>query len=339
VRGAPGARAAHLKLTRAIATGLASLMVGGCGSSPPPPSARPKAVVASASAKAVSPKPRPKTTTISVDDEVYGRLAAGVEYTDWTPIDGNWRFAAPKRDFIGADGGVDLAFHFHGAEMADEDWRMTGLNAVIVSVTLPGVGNKPYKRELGDPSRFGAVLDEVVKRVGATHSRRIALIGYSAGYAAVGQVLSNEWYYGKVDTAVLLDGLHASLIDGKPDERAITIFERFAADAVKGTRTMVVTHSSVVPPNYASTTQMTDLLIASIGAKRTLEEKKNAFGMTEWSHVDVGSFHLRGFRGDGPRDHMDQLRLLTPALTDWIVPRWTRLAVEEARGITPPSSP
>jgi hypothetical protein len=317
---------------------LVGLGLVACGSSPPPPSVHPKTAVASTSARAAPPKPKP-TQVISVDDEVYGRLAAGVEYTDWTPIDGNWRYAAPKRDFVAADGGVDLAFHFHGAELADDDWRQTGLNAVIVSVTLPGVGNTPYKRELGDPSRFGAVLDEVVKRVGATHSRRIALLGYSAGYAAVGQVLSNEWYYGKVDTVVLLDGLHASLIGGKPEERAITIFERFAHDAVKGTKTMVVTHSSVVPPTYASTTQMTDLLIASIGAKRTLEEKKNAFGMTEWSHVDVGNFHLRGFRGDGPRDHMDQLRLLTPALTEWIVPRWTRLGVEDARGLTPASPP
>ncbi len=278
----------------------------------------------------------PKPKVPSVDDEVYGRLAAGVEYGDWKPTGGDWRYLAPKGPFIADDGGVDVAFHFHGAEMAGEEWRQSGLNAVIVSVTLPGVGNKPYKRELGDPSRFGAVLDEVVKQVGGTHSRRIALFGYSAGYAAVGQVLSNEWYYDKVDTVVLLDGLHASLVNKRPEESAIAIFERFAGDAVRGEKTMVITHSSVVPPTYASTTMMTDVLLASLGLKRTLEEKKNSFGMTEWSHVDAGNLHIRGFRGSGPHDHMDQLRLLSPALTDWIVPRWTRLSVMEERGLAEP---
>jgi hypothetical protein len=303
------------------------------GSAPPP--AHPRTT--SARAAPSPPKPKaPERSKVSIDDEVYARLTAGVEYGDWTPIDDNWRFMAPKSDFVAPDGGVDLAFHFHGAEMTGDDWKQTGLNAVIVSVTLPGRGNTPYKRELGDPSRFGAVLDEVVKRLGGTHSRRVALLGFSAGYAAVGQVLSNDWYYDKVDTVVLLDGLHASLIQGKPDESAITTFEKFARDAAAGKKTMVVTHSSVVPPNYASTTQMTDVMLANLGVKRTVEEKKNSFGMTEWSHVDTGNFHLRGYRGGGPHDHMDQLRLLSTELTDWVVPRWTRLAVQDARaGGTP----
>jgi hypothetical protein len=274
------------------------------------------------------PKPAP---VVTVDDEVYAKLRAGVEYGDWTPIDGEWRYLAPKKDFVAKDGGVDVAFHFHGAEMAGDDWRQSGLNAVIISVTLPGVGNTPYKLALADPSRFGAILDEVIKRVGATHSRRIAVFGFSAGYAAVGQVLSNDWYYSKIDTVVLLDGLHASLVGGKPEEKAIAIFEQFARDAVAGNKTMVVTHSSVVPPNYASTTQMTDLLLASAHVPRVEEEKRNAFGMIERSHADAGNLHLRGYRGDGPKDHMDQLRLLSVALTDYIVPRWTRLAVQEAR--------
>jgi hypothetical protein len=314
---------------------VGALVIAGCSLPPIAKSTRgassPANVEAASRAPASAATGRP---TVSVDDEVYAKLRAGVEYGDWKPLDAEWRYLAPKQDFVAKDGGVDVAFHFHGAELADDDWRQSGLCAVIVSVTLPGVGNTPYKRELGDPSRFGAILDEVVKRVGATHARRIALFGFSAGYAAVGQVLANDWYYDKVDTAVLLDGLHASLIAGKPEEKAIAVFEKFARDAVAGNKTMVITHSSVVPPTYASTTQMTDLLLASIGVARVDEEKRNAFGMAERSHADAGNFHLRGYRGDGPKDHMDQLRLLSLALSDYVVPRWTRLAVEESRGVT-----
>ncbi len=288
-----------------------------------------------AASRAPAP-PAPKATSASIDDEVYAKLRAGVEYDDWKSLDGEWRYMAPKLSCVAADGGVDVAFHFHGAGLASEAWRQSGLNAVIVGVTLPGVGNTPYKLELADPSRFGAMLDEVIKRVGGTHPRRVALLGWSAGYAAVGQVLSNEWYYDKVDTVVLLDGLHASLIAGKPEEKAIAIFEKFARDAVAGKKTMLVTHSSVVPPTYASTTQMTDLLLASVGLTRVEEEKKNAFGMLERSHADAGNFHLRGYRGDGPKDHMDQLRLLSLALDDYIVTRWTRLAVQDAHASSAP---
>jgi hypothetical protein len=328
VRGVPGAGDSRLKNARAIVGALSAMAIAGC-SLPP---------IAKSTTATAKPAPRatqaPAKPVVSVDDEVYAKLRAGVEYGDWKTLDNEWRYLTPKPDFVAKDGGVDVAFHFHGAELADDDWRQSGLCAVIVSVTLPGYGNTPYKRELGDPSRFGAILDEVIKTVGATHARRIALFGFSAGYAAVGQVLANDWYYDKVDTAVLLDGLHASLIDGKPEEKAIAVFEKFAHDAVLGNKTMVITHSSVIPPTYASTTQMSDLLLASIGVPRVEEEKKNAFGMTEWSHADAGNFHLRGYRGGGPKDHMDQLRLLSLALTDYVVPRWTRLSVQEARGLT-----
>jgi hypothetical protein len=239
---------------------------------------------------------------------------------------------APTGPFLADDGGVDVAFQFHGAEVAEKDWRQSGLNALIVSVTFPGWGSGVYKAGFADEVHVGEILDEALKRVGATHVRRLLLVSWSAGYAAMGIALGNAHYYALADAAIVLDGLHANLIDGKPDERPLAIFERYARDAVAGRKTMVVAHSSIVPFGYASTTQMAELLCASVGAQRIQGERQWAAGPVEWYHADEGNFHVRGFRGDGPRDHLDQLHLLDDLVRQYVTPRWTRMQIEEAQG-------
>jgi hypothetical protein len=258
-------------------------------------------------------------------------MRAGVDYGPWHDL-GNWvRYMAPKGDFLAPDGGVDVAFHFHGGEVADRDWRQSGLNALVVSVTYPRWGTVQYKAGFSDPIRFGVILDDVLKRVGATHVRRLLLVSWSAGYAAMGLVLNNAHYYALADTAIVIDGMHADYIDGKPDERPLKNFERYARDAVAGKKTMLVVHSSIIPPGYASTTEMAELLCASVGARRIEEEKRLQGGLVEWYHSDAGGLHVRGFRGEGPKDHLDQLHLLDDLVRENVTPRWTRMAIEDAQ--------
>ncbi len=277
------------------------------------------------------PPPPPAPPPNDLDTEVAARLRAGVEYGPWQDLGGWVRYMAPKGDVLAADGGVDVAFQFHGAEVAERDWRQSGLNALIVSVTFPRWGTVQYKHGFSDPIRFGTILDDTLRRVGATHVRRLLLVSWSAGYAAMGLVLQNAHYYALADTAIVLDGLHADYIAGKPDERPLAIFERYARDAVAGQKTMLVVHSSIVPPGYASTTEMAELLCASVGARRIEEEHRRGDGLIEWYHSDAGSLHVRGFRGEGPKDHLDQLHLLDDLVREQVTPRWTRLALQDAR--------
>jgi hypothetical protein len=331
VRASPCPGASDLRARRATPRALAWFALAafafGCApavkpSLAPKPAAR---VVRPAPAPPPPPPPDP------LDAEVAARLKAGVEYGPWHDLGGWVRYMAPKGAFLADDGGVDVAFQFHGAEVAEHDWRQSGLNALIISVTFPRWGTTQYKVGFSDPIRFGIILDDAMKRVGATHVRRLLLVSWSAGYAAMGLVLNNAHYYSLADTAVVLDGLHADYIDGKPNEGAIAIFERYASDAVLGRKTMVVVHSSIVPPGYASTTEMAELLCASVGAQRVLEEKKRGEGLIEWYHSDAGGLHVRGYRGEGPKDHLDQLHLLDDLVREHVTPRWTRLAVRDAQ--------
>jgi hypothetical protein len=267
----------------------------------------------------------------SIDREVVSRLNARLGIAEpWKPMnDGAW-YLAPD-DVVAKDGGVDVIVHFHGATLVEEEWRTTALDAVIVSVNLPGYGVGQYRDRFAEPGRFAGVVGDAVKRVGGTHVRRLGLVSWSAGYGAIQDVLSDDGFYAMVDTVVLLDGMHVDYKRGSPDKAGMAVFERFAEDAASGDKQMIVTHSSVTPGDYASTTETAAMLLASVGATRVEEKRTHARGMVEWYHADKGGLHIRGFRGEGLRDHTDQVHLLDDAVRGYLEPRWTRLSVLEER--------
>jgi hypothetical protein len=264
-----------------------------------------------------------------VEREVATRLNARLDLSEpWKPISDGAFYLAPE-DVVGKDGGVDVVVHFHGATMVDDEWRATGLDAVIVSVHLPGYGVAQYRDMFAQADRFGALVDDAVKRVGGTHVRRLGLVSYSAGYGAIQDVLADPTTYAMVDTVIVLDGMHVDYREGLPDDGGLAIFERFAKDAAFGDKQMILTHSAVAPLDYASTTETATMLLASVGVTRIEEKRTNVRGMTEWYHADHGGLHVRGFRGDNAKDHIDQVHLVGDAVRVFIAPRWTRLAVLE----------
>ena len=58
--------------------------------------------------------------------------------------------ASETRDFIDADGGVDLVFHFNAALLAEKSWRRSDANAVIVSQAFSTFGSGPYEDAYAD---------------------------------------------------------------------------------------------------------------------------------------------------------------------------------------------
>jgi hypothetical protein len=223
-------------------------------------------------------------------------------------------YLAPD-DVVGKDGAVDVIVHFHGAPFVEDEWQRTAVDALVVSVHLPGYGVAQYRDMF------------------ATHARRLALVSWSAGYGAVQDLLSDPDCYAMTDTVALFDGMHADYREGLPDEASIAVFERFARDATLGKKQMIVTHSSVTPFTYASTTETATMLLFSLGVPRVEETRTNPRGMVEYYHADEGGLHVRGFRGDGLRDHIDQVHLLSDAVRVFIAPRWTRQAILEERSL------
>ena len=268
--------------------------------------------------------------------------APAVEFDAWKGLPFGGSFIAPKQDFVTSDGGIDVVFHFHAGQMAEKQFKESGLRAVIVSLGY-GIGSGKYSEAFADANRFGRMLADVVKGVeqstGKTglHVRHLGLASWSAGFAAVGKILSVDRYYAMVDSVILNDSIHsqydspkkaASQGAEKVDLKMIRPFVRFAKDAAEGKKAaMVITHSSIIPPDYASSTEATQALLTAIAVPATVVDEPASSGrkpMTLIKRADAGNLHVRGFRGQGPKDHFEHLYLVGEALRSWVLPRWKR---------------
>jgi len=247
-------------------------------------------------------------------------------------------YLAPQITAADEDGGVDLIFHFHAGQMAEKDWRAANENAVIVSATF-GMGTSAYADAFADPMRFERMVNEVLsdlsRRSGrALHPRRVSLFAWSAGFAAVSRILSVPKFYSMVDTVVLLDGLHSNYIDPKikkssqgvaqVDVRGLSNFIRFAADAKRGAKEMVLTHSSIRTPDYANSTEANQALLGQVGVPVVpTTPPLSVYGeMKEIERADAGNLHMRGFSGTTAHDHINHLHLIDDVIREFCAPRW-----------------
>ncbi len=215
-----------------------------------------------------------------------------------------------------ASSAPDLVIHFHGASwLAMQAADDLHLPIVIATVNL-GAGSGVYARPFADPAAFDRLLGAVETQSGLHFAHRY-LIGFSAGYGAIRSILRNR--YDQVDGALLLDGLHTSYIPegkavasgGKLDTSGLDVFQRFAADAIAQRKRFVITHSEIFPGTFASTTETTDWLLASLGLKRTPVVAWGPLGMQQLSETRSGSFAVLGFAGNSAPDHIDHFHAMS----------------------------
>jgi len=263
--------------------------------------------------------------------------APDVAFTKWQGT--GWGAILPP-DALDIDetGGFDVAFHFHAAMMAERDWRASTANTVVASATF-GIGSSAYADAFASPARFGQMLREIESMIAKRHSdkkihvRRVTLVAWSAGFAAVNAILAVPAYYTLVDSVVLLDGLHATYSNpaagsaqGEAQVRTASLatFSRFAKEALTGKKTFVLTHSSIVPPGYASSTECVAALLHGIGAApeevTPSPKERTSLLMT----FDQAGLHARGFSGTSQPAHIDHLHMVGTMMKTFVVPERNR---------------
>ncbi len=212
-------------------------------------------------------------------------------------------------------------------------------------LTLP---NPNWKSPL---EGVGSVRGILQKYASDVKPLRVSVLGFSASCQGVAAVLGAP-DGGFVDAAVAIDGIHTGL---PVTQAAMTPWFNFAKLAVVNERLFVISHSSVVPPGYASTTQtaewlwntitmeptqftvppMPDLSVPptsvhvnagpSTGKDRTIEYpapawkgKRRAGGL-----VVLG---LNNLDGPGTADHIYQAKAMLPmVLTRFLAKRWNEM--------------
>ncbi|HEY3497648.1 MAG TPA: hypothetical protein VGK73_23280 [Polyangiaceae bacterium] len=255
-------------------------------------------------------------------------------YESWHKDISIGQMMAPKRGGVSASGDFDVLFHFHGHDGARKAWVPVMNGPVLAGVTL-GIGSGVYESTFRDAVAFKTLIESLesamAERAGrkSARARRIALSAWSAGYGALRSILSQPLGRERVDTVLLLDGLHCDYVQGGGLARpSLEPFVRFARQAAAGKRLMVVSHSSIVPPGYASTTETANYLIQELGGnpRKASPRASDPLGLVLTSRFDRGDFHVRGYAGKAEPDHCAHLGLLQDILKVHLAPRWKPVA-------------
>ena len=212
----------------------------------------------------------------------------------------------------------DLILHLHGAPgTVEKNIRQPHPDAIHVNITLPGLSSV-YKKHFQDPSVFPSLLQETKvilskEGYGTTPTfRRIILMSFSAGFGGVRELLKQAENVEQIDAIIMADSIYAGFV-GETEDRKVNPshmepFLSFAKQAVTGKKQMIISHTQLFTPEYASTKETAAWLIDGLSGKRIQERKEHPGGMVEWSHFQKGRFHVLEFEGETGEDHMKHLR-------------------------------
>jgi hypothetical protein len=163
------------------------------------------------------------------------------------------------------------------------------------------------------------------------------------GYGAPLAILNDPTSAQRVDALLVLDGAHAGFVPdhGRAvDPAGIAPFVAFAKEAAAGRKLMWITHSDIDTYDYSSSTESADAILAALGVRREpvdasasppavqLEAALSAFPARSphWlqarSAAQMADFHVMGYAGKGPEDHIAQIAQMSVTVLPELVKRW-----------------
>jgi uncharacterized Ntn-hydrolase superfamily protein len=213
-----------------------------------------------------------------------------------------------------------LFIHFHGATWIPE--LAAQKNKVAVIAMHLGSGSAVYAKPFAEPQVFSELLEEAAKKSGRRFSS-INLTAWSAGYGAVRAILTQPDHYERVRSVLLLDGLHARYVGGKPGplesklvDEDLAVFVKLAHDAAAGKKRFAFAHTEIFPGTYASTTECADYLLAQSKLKHEPVLRWGPMGTQILGQAKQGGFHVLSFAGNSAPDHVDLLHALPELMRD-----------------------
>jgi hypothetical protein len=221
-----------------------------------------------------------------------------------------------------ANGDVTLAIHFHGAHwFAIQEHLARGLRGPLVNFDL-GLGSEVYRRAFEDGQHFAKFLKGIEKELSKRAGRdvrisNVEISSFSAGYAAVRELLKVPEYFELISRITLLDSLYARFDSGGERGRKVTgpAFDHiepwvpFAQAAIKGQKTFLITYSQVPTPSYASSEQTAEALMRAVGvpSQPVAANSNPAASDPDYPllrRADFGRFHVWGYGGKDQRAHL-----------------------------------
>lgn len=236
------------------------------------------------------------------------------DFTDWVPL-AQGHFSAPKSLKLDASGRFELVIHLNGDEPVRKQLVKSGQPFVLFTLTLdPSRGYAPL---FTGTSLYQAIVSGVEQGVGkqlgtTAHVGHVAMSAWSAGFVGIAAALGQPTGSG-IDAVILVDGLHAPR--GNPDafKAQMKPFVDYAKRAMQGERSMFITHSSIDPPDFASTSECAHYLLSALDAKPLAVKRADPWGLELVEYFSRGDLQVRGYAGNDRADHCAQLVVLRDA--------------------------
>jgi hypothetical protein len=251
-------------------------------------------------------------------------------YDKWSSEPSIGQMISPHKGGITKSGGFDLIVHFHGHEPIRKEFVKVAKGTVLVGIDL-GIGSGVYASSFAAPNTFTQLVASVEAAMAKktknpkAHVRKLALSSWSAGYGAIEQVLRQPASAKRVDAVVLLDSLHTGYVDERAKNLKTTqidVFVDYAKRAAKKQGFMFLSHSSIIPPGYASTTEVASYVIGELKGKPKKAKRADVLGLDLIRRFDKGNFHVRGYTGDDKPDHCAHIGLMADIVRVHLEPRW-----------------
>lgn len=257
-------------------------------------------------------------------------------YSTWQRLGSGAQMIVPRKGGHTPDWGYDVVIHFHGRDAVRGPFVEAARGAVLVGIDL-GIVSASYSRAFEDRGAFIGLVANITKGLQQSsgqpeaHIRNLAISSWSAGFGAVTKILAR--HPDAVDSVVLLDSLHSDygertdgetqgvrrIIAAAPIEPVLAM----AARAVRGDAILFLSHSEIIPPGYASTTEVADYLIEQVAGVRSLGEGMNSLGARLLTTFDGEGMHVRGYEGGDKLAHCAHVALLAEAVRDYLEPVWS----------------
>jgi len=250
-------------------------------------------------------------------------------YDPWSNAPSIGQMVAPRKGGVTKTGAFDLIVHFHGHEPIRKEFVKTAKGSVLVGIDL-GIGSGAYSSGFSSPQVFTNLIASVeaamAKKTGNknAHVRHLTLSAWSAGYGAIEQILRQPAGK-KVEAVVLLDSLHTGYVDEHSKALKTVQIEPFidyAKRAAKKQAFMFMSHSSIIPPGYASTTEVATHVVGELRGKPKKAKRADVLGLDMIRRFDKGDFHVRGYTGDDKPDHCAHIGLMADIIRVHLEPRF-----------------
>lgn len=213
--------------------------------------------------------------------------------------------------------GFDLTLHLHGAASVSEKNQMrAGQPGVVVTVVLPGL-SAVYSRKFSDPAVFRRILSESQEQLKSPDAerapsvRRVVVTSFSAGFGGVRELLKTPESFDRIDALIMADSIYAGF-EGDPAERKVSVenmagFVHFAREAAAGRKRMLITHTELETPTYASTVDTANYLIRELRGVREACVEDWPEKLHLRTRYRRNGFELLGFDGSTGPEHMRHL--------------------------------